>query len=171
MKHATKLIVLLATVAMLCSCGASSQERKAAKAAEEAQYAKQIDAAMNNLDFTIEINRIIPRSFPSKSTQDGYTLQYKDGLLTCYLPYFGTARTAVFGNEEVSIVADKQEVQMNTDFTKSGQYRMSCKVKSGNVMWNIVIQVFNNGLSSLDCTTDSRDGISYQGEIVFDEKK
>lgn len=169
MRKITKLLTYFTVIVLVSSCGATAAEKKAEKKAAEALYAQKIDEAIKSMDFTIEITQIIPRSFPSKITQDGYTIEIKGNTVTTYLPYFGVSRSSIAPSDEQSINVKKQEVIYGRDFSKPGQYKLSFTAMSGKDKWEFVLQIFDNGSVNIGCRCTDRDSMSYLGEIVFED--
>ena len=157
MKRTFIICIFSAMTLMLVSCGVTSTERKAARTAEARELALKIDTSVTNKDFTIVVDRILPMHYPSRSSQDGYTLSVKGNKVTCRLPYFGVSRTPLFGNEDLSIVFKDYETTIMQDFSKHGEYKFFFKA--------------NNGTAAIGVNCNSRDSISYQGNVSFEEKK
>lgn len=159
------------------SSGHKAERRAERKAAKQAQVLECVKS--NNLK--IVISRIFPtesqalQNTPVKinrNTLDGYYVEIKGDLFSCYLPYIGISRSVSIG-EELSLQAKEQTVEIKSGFDKkSGSYRydFSWKNDNGNSIWECSIQLFLNGDATVRMYNPSRDPISYRGSLQLPEK-
>ena len=173
MKNIARLIVLLLSLATISSCGASYQESKARRAAEkEAERAATVQA-LENADFILEVTRIIPRGFPSKISSGEYQLRIEGDVVTTRLPYIGVSHEATYGGaDEISIVFDKEKVQLLKDFSKQnkGEYLYQFQGGKGKDKWTVTLQVYDNGTASIGCSASGGRYMSYFANMVLPVK-
>lgn len=169
MKKILTLIAMAITAASTLSCGAAWQQTKEEKAREAARTAAYIDNAVRTKSFTIDITRIFPVAFPSRETLNEYQITFDGDKVTCRLPYIGGSRTAAFGNDDISIVLEKQKVLYTDDFSDAdeGEYRFLFKANSGRDAWKFTIQIYDNGSAFIGCDSNNKDNIRYSGEVVI----
>jgi len=165
MKNLKFLLTGIIIMVILSSCGAASAERKAIKKAQEQQVALNVEKSVKEKEIDILINKILPLNYPSRTTQQGYFLKIKGDILDCHLPYFGVARTATLGTEEQSIKIEKKKIVIAEDFSKKGEYLLFFKTYSGKDLWEITVQIYDNGKVNIGCSSNSKDYISYMGDL------
>ena len=118
MKSIRTLLFLVLAGMIMCSCGASYQEAKERRAAEKEAERAAFAAALQNCDFTLEITRIIPRGYPSRESVGEYRLRLEKDVVTTRLPFLGESREAAYGGDEISIVFNKEKVNLIKDFAR-----------------------------------------------------
>lgn len=155
---------------LLASCGASSN---AARSAEKEAERQAIVQAIENCDIILDITQIIPRGFPSRVSSGEYQLRLEGDVVTTRLPFFGTSHEAQYGGtDEISIVFDKEKVQLAKDFSdaaKKGEYRFQFKGgKSGP--WTVTLQIYDNGSASIGCAGTGGKYMSYFANLRIPEK-
>ena len=154
---------------LLASCGASS---KAARSAEKEAERQAIVQALENCDFVLEITQIIPRGFPSRTSTGEYTLKLEGDVVTTRLPFFGTSHEAQYGSDEISIVFDKEKVQVTKDFSdaeKKGEYRYQFK-GGKNGPWTVTLQIYDNGAANIGCSGPGGKYMSYFANVRIPDK-
>lgn len=150
------------------------------KAWEEAVILKCIEEKT----FKIVISRIYPtestalQSIPgnttNRSTSDGYYVQLENDLFSCYLPYMGVARTAIMGGQNLSLEAKSQKVNLLQEYdakSESYLYQFTYQNSNMNDQWKCTIQLFKNGEANIRMDGNSRDAISYRGELQIPNNK
>ena len=109
-----RILFFICTMVLLSSCGASG---RAARTAEEAAERAAIVQAIEQADFILDVNHIIPQGFPAKSTTGEYVLRLKGDVVTTRLPFIGVSREATYaGVDEISIVFEDEKVDLRRDF-------------------------------------------------------
>jgi Domain of unknown function (DUF4251) len=150
------------------------QQKTRLKAERRAQEEAAILKCLTDKDFKIIISRIYPLeasmqgSNITKVTSDGYYVKLKDDLFSCYLPYMGTSRTPIMGGQSLALEAKEQKINLIWEHdtkTDSYLYRFSYKNENVGDLWTCTIQVFTNGEANIRMDGNSRDAISYRGEL------
>ena len=162
-KSFVSIQVLLLVLVTLGSC-ASSEER----AAQKAEFARKVTAALDKRSYKISINRILPMRGASKSVSYGYSVEVRNDSLFSYLPYFGRAYQVPYGGGKGltfdAPINHYQESKMN-----NGSRQIDIVIKNEEDEYSYHLSVFENGSSSIDVQSRQRDPISYSGEVVFDK--
>ena len=171
MKTLTNTIILLIACLPLVSCGSLSQASRAQRQAEERTMKAQMTEAIEKGDFVLDIKQIIPRGFPSRTSTGEYALRLKDNVVTTRLPYFGEARTATLGGEEISIVFEKEKVSLQRDWSDAskGEYRYMFKGGKGIEKWTVILQLYDNGKAHIVCTSSGGRYMSFIADILIPE--
>lgn len=184
-----KILFFLTALCMLLSAPSFSQNKKEKSSGHKAERRAEKRAAeqawvlecVKNKNIKIVISRIFPtesaalQNTPVKinrNTLDGYYVQIKGDLFSCYLPYIGVSRSVSIG-EELSLQAKEQTVGIKSGFDKkTGSYRYDFSYKNDNnsSIWECSIQLFLNGDAVVRMYNPSRDPISYRGNLQPSEK-
>jgi len=174
MKTFEKILFLCLSLLIITSCGASYQASKAARAAEKEAERIAMTEALEKADFILDITRIIPRGFPSRISTGEYQLRLEGDVVTTRLPFFGVSHEASYGGvDEISIVFDKEKVDLMTDFSNKdrGEYLYRFTGGKGKDKWTVTLQIYDNGTASIGCSTSGGRYMSYYANLVLPETK
>lgn len=163
MKGLTAILAVL----VISSCGAAYQQTKAERAA--------LTIALRNSNFNLDVTQIIPVGFPAKNTMGEYSLSLQGNIVNTRLPYIGVSHEAVFPGEDVSIVFNKEEVEVKTDFSKASKGEYSYRFKGGEGIdpWTVQLTVYDSGTAYIDCYSDQGRTMHYYANVTLldrDEK-
>ncbi len=170
MKSIRDILILLLSGLILVSCGASYQESKARRSAEKEAERQSIIKALTNADFTLDVTRIIPKGYPSRESTGEYSLRLKNSEVTTRLPFIGDSYAASFGNDEISIVFNKEKVTLITDFSDAaskGEYRYRFAGGEGPNKWTVDLQIYDNGSALIGCSGTGSRYISFYANLVM----
>ena len=108
-------------------------------------------------------------AYPSRETMNEYQIQFNGNKVSCRLPYMGNSHTASFGDDDISIVLDRQQVNYTDDFSDAGkgEYRFFFQAVSGHNSWKFTVQIYDNGIAYIGCDCNNKDNIRYSGEVNF----
>jgi len=117
-------------------------------------------------DFTVVVNYANPlRMQPVYLTSD-YDLRIKNDSVFAYLPYFGVAHTAPFNSSEGGIkFATVMTNYKITPHKKSNGWDIKFRVKTTGSVYDIRLDVFNTGSSTITVNSYERDAITFNGEV------
>ena len=157
---------VLTCLVLVILCGCATPEERAARAAEQAALVKRALAERN---YKIGVNFMYPMKGGSKRVSYGYSVEVRNDSLISYLPYFGQAYSLPYGggkglnfSERIGSYQESQD--------KKGQQRIEISVKNDEDTYLYMIEVFENGNSSISVRCTTRDRISYSGEMEFDNQ-
>lgn len=155
------MVISLFLVSFLAGC-ATSEER----AAQKAERAKKVTAALNERHFKISIAHMHPMKGPSKAVSFGYSVEVRNDSLISYLPYFGRAYNVPYGggkglNFSAPIESYKEGVG------KNGKRHIEIGLTNDEDTYLYMLDVFDNGSSSVSVSARQREQISYTGDMEF----
>ncbi|MCR5709815.1 MAG: DUF4251 domain-containing protein [Bacteroidales bacterium] len=170
MKTFGKSFVLLFSFLALSSCGASYSAQRSAE--KEAERLANMQALVDS-DFILDITQIIPRGFPSKVSTGEYQLRLEGDVVTTRLPFIGVSYEATYaGVDEISIVFEKEKVDLMTDFSKHarGEYRYRFRGGKGKEKWTVDIKVFDSGSATIECASSGGRFMTYFAKLMIPQK-
>lgn len=161
-KYQVSIVMALLAAVLVGGC-ATSEER----AAQKAEQVKKVTAALNGRQYKIAIARMYPMNGPSKTVTYGYSVEVKNDSLFSYLPYFGRAYNVPYGggkglNFSAPIGSYQEEV------AKNGKRRIEIGLTNEEDTYLYILEVFDNGSSTVSVTSRQREQISYSGDMEFD---
>ena len=176
MKNLQRLLFWALAVMVVSSCGASYQENKAQRAAAKAAERAAIVKAIEDADFILEVTQILPKGYPSRISSGEYNLTLKDNVVTTRLPYIGVSHEATFGGaDDISIVFDKEKVQLYRDFSKVSSkgeyiYWFTGGRGTGKETWTVTLSIFDSGSASINCGSSGGRAMGYFANLVVPAK-
>ena len=159
------LITIMAATLLLTGCGilTESREDRLIRLEREAQMIRQ---GVESLDFTIDIEQMIPMKGVSRHV-DNYSVKVKDGHIVSHLPYVGRAWDLPYGGgHALNFEADIQESAVFTE--SDGSYTVRLIIKTDEDTHVYAFHLFSNGKASLIVQSRNRESISYGGSFSFD---
>lgn len=126
----------------------------------------EITHKIESKDFTVAVNYANPfRRRPVYLTSE-YDLQIKNDSAFAYLPYFGVAYVAPFNSSEGGIkFAEPMSNYSITPNKKSNGWDIRFKIKSKVSVYDIFMNVFNNGSTTFTVSSYERDMITFNGDV------
>ena len=163
MKTCRILLICLLACPFLFSCGLSQKT-----AAEQMALVEAIE----NSDFILDITQIQPFGYPSRASTGEYAMRVKGNIVNTRLPFLGDSRIPTMASDEISIVFEKEKVEMQKDFTEAsrGEYRFFFKGGKGLDKWKISLQLFDSGKAYIRCTSMGGRHMNYLADIIVPEK-
>lgn len=150
---------------LIPSCGSTQS------AAEKQELAQEVRTKIEDADFTFKATYAFPTGYKSIFLSPYYDVKVSPDTVVAYLPYYGRAYSAPMDPSEGGIKFT------STDFS----YKVRQGKKSGN--WMVDIQfndvkrdvsfsfdIWENGSARLNVSDVNRQSISFNGDIVVEEK-
>ena len=162
-KEIVSILTLLLVLVMFGSC-ASSEER----AAQKAEFARKVNAALDKKAYKISVNRMVPMNGANRSVSYGYSVEVRNDSLFSYLPYLGRAYQVPYGGGK-GLTFDAPIDHYQESKMKNGSRKIDIELKNEEDVYTYHISIFDNGSSSIDVQSRQRDPISYSGNVVFDK--
>lgn len=144
-----------------CSTNKLTKEQKAVL---QARTMQQIDDAVRQRDFTIEVFTMTPKYGPQKHLSSAYSLRVSGDSLYSYLPYVGTAYAVPYGGGQ-GLIFDDVIRSYDVTLTKKNVYQINLSVRNYEDDYHYFIEVYSNGKSYIKVWTRQRDQIDFSGEM------
>lgn len=153
-------IFTVIALAIFVGCGAVRQTP---------QERQDIQKALDNRSYQIDINYMIPMRGMSKSVS-GYSLTVEGDSIDSQLPYIGQAQSIPYGGGKgLSFQAD---INSYTDKGLEKDCRtIVIDVRNDEDHYVYTLDIFDSGDASVSVRCDNRDDISYRGSLNTDYKK
>lgn len=152
--------LLFPLVAILAVAACSSQGSRSVDNVKAAAVQTQID----NRDFTIIVDRIIPNKVRSVSFTHPYELRIKGDSVFSYLPYIGEAYTPIFGRT-AGLVFDAPVTDFKVAEGRRGSTEITFSARTSEDRFEYRIIVFPNGASSIYVYPDRKESVGFEGEM------
>lgn len=130
----------------------------------------EVKTKVSTQNFKINVNKAIPLRMRPVYLTSAYDFTLKGDSAFAYLPYYGVAQSAPYGSTEGGIkFAEPISEYKYTENSKKRYHNISFKVQSGAYNYQVRIDVFENGNTTLNINSYQRDGITFYGEMVLDK--
>lgn len=159
MKHTVIFSILAAF--LMTGCGILGKT----SAEERERIAAAVDNSLNNRQFTINVDTMIPLRGTSKTVTGGYCITVDGDSIDSYLPYVGQARNVPYGGGKVLTFKDTIDGYMDNGWNGDRREVMFSTNNDEDII-TYDVTIFNNGTASIYVTCRNRDNISYRGNIV-----
>ena len=153
------LMVLLAM--MLVACSTLTPAEKAERRAKRAQAVEQALAARH---YRVSVNMMYPRNGKAKTVSSDYGLEVKGDTLVSYLPYFGRAYNVPYGGGK-GLNFTETFTEYHSKKLSNGATQVLIKVKNEEDVYEFILEIFDNGSTSIDMNSRERESINYSGNM------
>jgi len=168
-----KLLIIALMIISVVKVNAQETEKKSKKELKAEKEAKQIEetkALVESKIFVFDARTVNPMKGPSKSLTTQYEVRITKDSIYSYLPYFGVAYTASYGGTDSPMVFDKPFESCVMEKTKKG-YTVEVDVKNGSDKLDYSFYISESGSTTLSVSSTNRQSITYNGDIVKDNRK
>ena len=157
MKALLLSISLLAMMATVTSCSSIKSTPETIS-----NVTKQVEGK----DYAIDVRMANPLRGRAIPLTYSYELRVKGDSAYAYLPYFGVAQWATYGDTDGGVkFAEPMKDYSITPNKKQDGWDISFKVDAREHSYEIFLNIFNNGTSSFTVNSPDRDVISFNGEL------
>lgn len=143
---------------LMTGCFSSKSATKEDKAAKEIALRKAIE----NRDFVIEVDRMLPANGRSRTLTSPYSLTIKNEEVKSHLPYFGRAYSVPYGGGD-GLIFESTITDYKSSFDAKGNAVIEFKTKTSDDLLVFRVNIFPNGSTSIGVTSNNRQPISFQG--------
>jgi hypothetical protein len=148
----------------MIGCSSSRGLTKEEKAAKEAALHKAIE----NREFVVDVNRMLPMSGRSQTLTTPYSLEINNDRVKSYLPYFGRAYSIPYGGGD-GLSFESTITDYKSSFDSKGKAIIEFQTRTKEDRYSFRLEIFPNGSTSVNVTSVNRQGILFQG-IASDKK-
>ena len=163
----TKQLLLLTGLFLLIISGCSSSRglMKDEKAAKEVA----LHEAIEKREFRIDVNRMNPMGGGSRTLTSSYSLEIKGDEVKSHLPFVGRAYSIPYGGGS-GLVFNSTVTDYKSSFDNKGKATIEFKTRSENDQFNYHVEIFSNGSTSINVSSNNRQAISYSGTATKTEE-
>ncbi len=157
---------LFSLISILLSISLFAQEKnkKEIRAEQKAQVALKVDSLVNQNQLTFIARSAIPSGGGYIRLSSDYNLWIKGDTVEAFLPYYGRAYQADFGNNNGGIKFVATMNKISKDY-KKGKHSITFEVKVPNELYRMCLTVTQSGYCSLSVNCINRSSISFEGEL------
>ena len=154
-------IALVASV-MLAACATPAE-----RAEREARVAVAVEQGLETQHYKVKVLMMYPRRGKAVNLTSDYALEVRGDTVVSYLPFFGRAYSVPYGGGkgfDFTGIISHYEMQKDG----KGQTKILFKTDSGEDYITYRLEIFTNGRTFIDVQSQSREAISYSGEIAVE---
>ena len=130
------------------------------------QFGKNdIEKMINDHSFIFVAERMDPLRGRSRILTSSYDVRVNNDSLVSYLPYFGRAYSAPIDPTNIGTQFTSTKFTYQINPAKNNQWRISIVPKDVQSIQELVFTIFDNGNTTLNVLSTSRDQISYTGYL------
>ena len=158
-----KCIIVIFGVLLLVAC---SSLTPAEKAERQAKLAMAVEKALAERHYKVGIVMMYPNRGKTVNISPDFSLEVKGDTLVSYLPYFGRAYNIPYGGGKgLNFTAPIAEY--HSEKGRKGATLVKIKVKNEEDVYTFLLEIYDNGSTTIDMMSHERESIRYSGEIEF----
>jgi len=163
--YAMKKLLVILTVCCIVSGVASGHDngREKRKAREKAK-SEEVQKLFESRSLQFLAQSAQPMGGGIIHLTSDYSLDIDNGMITSYLPFYGVAYTAEYGEREGGIKFSETEKVSEWKVTRKG-YRVRIDVKAPKDLYHLNLTFSSLGYAMLDVSCQNRQSISYTGVV------
>lgn len=163
----TQLVLMLLIITMPAM--AQTSDRKAKKEQKRVEKENEIAALVESRNFVFKASRAIPTGYKSVDlTTNPNFVKFSPEFIEGWMPFFGRAYSVSYGRD--SGLKFEGKPQLFTVEKKKKNYGVEVKVQSNSDTYTINLFISFEGSSTMSISSSNRASISYNGEIMAQEK-
>lgn len=154
---------VVACALMLSGCATTADRQQ-----EKARIAAQVEQALADRAYVIDINMMYPQRGRAVNVTGNYSLEIRNDSLISYLPFFGRAYNVPYGGGKgLNFSAPLRRYAVTR--AKADMTRVMAEVENDEDSYVYQIEVFDNGNATIYLQSREREPISYNGKIKLKE--
>ena len=126
---------------------------------------QEIKELVLSKDFAFKVDNVVPMSGNSRIITSYYDLQLIKDSIAVYLPYFGRAYSATFGNTEGGVRLNGSNFDYKIKERRKGGWEITIRPQDPEIR-EMNLTISREGYASLNVTSNNRQPISYNGRII-----
>jgi hypothetical protein len=143
---------------IMTGCSSTKSLTKEEKAARQAA----LHEAIENREFTVDVDRMLPMSGRSQALTSSYSLEIKGDRVRSYLPYYGRAYSIPYGGGD-GLNFESEITGYQSSFDAKGQAVVEFETKTKEDLYRFRLEIFPGGQTSIHVTSVNRQAISFRG--------
>lgn len=158
----TRIAALISAAIFLSACSASTSTAKKEMAAADFE---QTAALIEGGSYLFTVRSASPTGGRTIQITSNYTLKAMNGTFEAYLPYFGRAYSAGYGDNggiEFNNKAENLEVSRNS---KKNTIEVKFTIQAEKDSYTVNMSVGSSGFGNLVITGQKRQSIRYSGRV------
>lgn len=162
-----RIISIASTLLILSSCATKAYIPKNEK---EAAKMQQVENAVANGNYLIEIANAVPMGGRLINLNGNYSVEIRNDSAFVHLPFYGRAYTAPMGLNDGGIKFNAPIDDYKLTTTKKGVYKANMDIRTNQDNYRIYLEIMPDGTSTVRINSNNRSPMSYYGELEFDRE-
>ena len=158
-----QLLIMTSLFLSILLPGCSSMKGLTAEEKNEKEVA--LREAIENREFRIDVNRMIPMSGRSSSLTSNYSLDVNGDNVKSYLPYAGRAYSVPYGGGN-GLIFESVIGEYVSSTENGGKTVIEFRTKTDEDLFVYRIEIFPNGSASINVRPNNRQSISFSGTAI-----
>jgi len=134
-------------------------------APNKVQKKEQVRKLLESKVFVFKPQSATPTSGSMIQLTSEYFLKVNKDTLNSYLPYFGVAYQAKFGNTNSPLEFNSTDFEYSSKVMKNGIYTIDIRLNNPNDPNQLILSVSPSGFADLRVISMNRQAISFYGEL------
>ena len=166
-----KRLILIALLMLVSVSSVIYAQEKKSKKERRQEQADKVQKMVEAQDYKFVAQRALPMSGRSINLTSDYDLRVSNDSISAYLPYFGRAYVAPMNPTEGGIRFESMDFNYRLENAKKGGWNVIITIKDTPRRIEMILNVASNGSAHLSVNDDTRQNISFSGNIGERKKK
>jgi hypothetical protein len=162
-----KRVIFLLATCLLCGSAALSSQNSDNKQTKKELMAQTIKTQLVDKKFKVRVRWANPLRGQAISLTSDYLLKIKGDSVFSYLPYYGRAYSIPYGGGK-ALNFNAPIAKYHVTYPKKDRAYITFTTTTDEDTYSYSLYVFMNGNTTINVTSQKRDAISFQGEIIID---
>lgn len=137
---------------------------------KEAEITHFVEKALEEQDYTINVDFMIPQQGRSRALTSPYFIKIKNDSIISYLPYVGRAYSVPYGGGQ-GLNFDAPIESYSSKKGKKDKTTISIKVKNTEDNYTYTLTIYNNGSTNVYVQPNNKQSISYRGKMELKDEE
>ena len=161
-RNMRKILYAILILSLLSGCAALRQSPE-----EKAAEMRQVEQCLNERNYRIDVNYMIPHRGFGKVVTGPYSLSVNGSAVDSHLPYLGVAYNVPYGGGKVFTFKDEIDEYQDSGWNK-GQRVIAFSTNNDEDIIIYTLTVFNDGSADIYVRCRNREDIRYRGQMNLD---
>ena len=160
------LFVFIVAVSIFMSC-ATQQERTERRELMR----KAVTEAVAKREMRIEIISMNAMRYGNRNVGADFFLELHGDSVRSYLPYLGVAHQAPMMSPGIGLNFDTRAISIKESHPKADLSRLEIDLRTSEDRYSYTVELYDSGKAYIHVSSQHRDPISFDGELVAINKK
>ena len=161
-------ILFIFSIAIIAFMGCATQQEKAER---RELMRKAVTEAVAKKEMRIEIISMNAMRYGNRNVSADFFLELHGDSVRSYLPYLGVAHQAPMMSPGIGLNFDTRAISIKESHPKADLSRLEIDLRTSEDRYLYAVELYDSGKAYIHVSSQNRDPISFDGELVTTKEK
>ena len=161
-------ILFIFSIAIIAFMGYATQQEKAER---RELMRKAVTEAVAKKEMRIEIISMNAMRYGNRNVSADFFLELHGDSVRSYLPYLGVAHQAPMMSPGIGLNFDTRAISIKESHPKADLSRLEIDLRTSEDRYLYAVELYDSGKAYIHVSSQNRDPISFDGELVTTKEK